>query len=73
LDFFGRFSSENSTIFAIFGGNFRKTFDITKLKKKKRKRKPWPAGEIKYSRLFFSKKEEKKTAPFQSAMFWNFL
>jgi hypothetical protein len=30
------------------------------LKKKEKKRKPWPAGEIKYSRLFFSKKEEKK-------------
>jgi hypothetical protein len=40
----GWFSSANSTIFAIFGVNFRKTFDIKKLKKKKRKRKTLASG-----------------------------
>jgi hypothetical protein len=44
----------------FFGGNFLKTFDITKLKKKKRKRKPWPAGEIKYGPIIFFKKRKKK-------------
>ncbi len=59
----GGVSSANSTIFAIFWGNFRKTFDITKLKKKKRKRKPWPAGEIKYSPIRFFKKRKKGSIP----------
>jgi hypothetical protein len=49
-------SSENSTIFAIFGGNFRKTFDITRLKKKK----TLASGRNKMQPDYFFQKKKKK-------------